>query len=120
MLYQSRFHHPDVSLPDEAGCWQFYLHSIFLGFECFHFLLFSDSNSPRSFRAEGHISRSRNNAVGLATGYGLGVLSSSLSRGQDISRFSETSKPIMGPTQPHVQCVSADFPRVDGGMEEVA
>ena len=74
----------------------------------------SDNNSPRSLRVEGHISHSRNRGVGLATGYGLGVQSSSLSGGQDISRFSKMFRQNTGPTQPPVQCVTGGFPRING------
>ena len=107
MLYPSPVHHPDVSLPDETGYWAV-LSLLFIVCSS------SDYNSPRSLRVEGHISRSRNRAVGLATGYGLGVRSSSFCRSQDISRFSKTFRPNMGPTQPPLQCEPGDFPRVNG------
>jgi hypothetical protein len=98
----------------ELAVGKFYPHSIFLSSNVFIVCCSSDSNSPRSLQVEGHISRSRNSAVGLVTSYGVGVRSSSLSRGQEISSFSKTSRPNMGPTQPPVQCVPGDFSRVNG------
>ena len=61
-------------------------------------------DSLRSLTVKGHTSRSRSIAVGVR---GL-----SLSRAQDISNFSKTSRPDLGPTQPPVQCVPGDFPGV--------